>query len=94
MTTLPVAPAYRDAIKAAILLQLLLTLFMLLLLDGGYTAGIGACVMGGFWIGVAAIIFRRPRNPTPLDLFYVRWGYVPLLVLTVIIAPVIPRLHG
>jgi len=94
MITLPIAPAYRAAIKVAILLQVLLTLFIGLLLDGGYTAGIGACVMGGFWIGVAAVVFRRPRNPTPLDLLYVRWGYVPLLVLSVIIAPVIPRLCG
>jgi hypothetical protein len=94
MTTLPVAPQYRDAIRVAILLQVLLTLFMVLLLDGGYTARIGACAMGGFWIGVTAVMFRRPRNPSRLDLLYVRWGYLVLLVLSVIIAPLIPRIRG
>lgn len=94
MTTLPVSPAYRDAIKAAILLQFLVMLLLLLLLDGGYTARIGGCAMIGFWGGVAAIMFRRPRNPSRIDLLYVRWGYLALLVLSVIVAPAIPRLQG
>jgi hypothetical protein len=94
MTTLPVSSAYRDAIKVAILLQVPLTLLMFLLLDFGYTARIGACAMGGFWIGVTAVMFRRPRSPSRLDLLYVRWGYLVLLVLSVIVAPVIPRLGG
>jgi hypothetical protein len=84
MTTLPVAPAYRDAIKVAILLQVPLAVLLTLILDGGYSAGVGGCVMLGFWIGVGVVVFRRPRNPTPLDLFYVRWGYAPLLVLCVV----------
>lgn len=86
MTTLPVAPAYRNAIRAAVLLQLVLAVLMTLILDGGYTARIGGYVMGGFWIGVAMIMLRRPRAPTPLDLFYVRWGYLTLLVLSVALA--------
>lgn len=94
MIPLPVAPAYRGAIRDAILLQVLLTLLMLLLLDGGYTARIGACAMGGFWIGVTAVMFRRPRNPSRLDLLYVRWGYPVLLALSVIVAPWTPRLGG
>ena len=86
MTTLPVASAYRDAIKVAIFLQVPLAVLLSLMLDFGFSARIGACVMAGFWIGVGLVMFRRPRNPTPLDLLYVRWGYAPLLVVSVVAA--------
>jgi len=79
MTTLPLSPAYRGAVWAALGLQAALTLLLLLVLDGGATARVGACAMAGFWAGAAVVMVRRPMSPGPVDLWYVRWGYVPLL---------------
>jgi hypothetical protein len=53
------------------------TLLLLSLLDGGTLARVGGAAMIGFWTGVAFIMFRRPRNPSLLDLLYVRWATSP-----------------
>jgi hypothetical protein len=94
MTTLPVSSAYRNAIKVAIVLQALATLLLLSLLDGGTLAKIGGAAVVGFWIGVAAVMIRRPRNPTPLDLLYVRWGYIAMLIVGIACTPFIGALRG
>lgn len=86
MTVLPLAPAYRDAVKVALALQVPVALLLVLMLDGGVAAKIGGGVMAGFWIGAAAIMVRRPKEPKPLDLLYVKWGYAPLLLLGFAIA--------
>jgi hypothetical protein len=94
MTTRPLSPAYRDAIKVAIVLQTLATLLLLSLLDGGTLAKIGGAAIAGFWIGVAAIMFRRPRNPSSLDLLYVRWGYIAMLIVGIACGPFMGALRG
>jgi hypothetical protein len=86
MTPLPLAPAYRGAVKVALALQVPIAILLLLMLDGGFSARIGGCVMAGFWIGAAVIMVRRPKEPKPLDLLYVKWGYAPLLLLGLAIA--------
>src|SRR4051794_2439961 len=79
MMTLPLSPAYRQAVKVAIVLQILVTLILLRILDGGMLARVGGGAMVGFWIGVAVVMLRRPLNPSRLDLLYVRWGYIAML---------------
>jgi len=86
MTTLPIDLSYRDAFRTAIVVQLLLTVVLALTLDGGRVAAAGGCAMTGFWIGVAIVVPRRPRVPRVADLLYVRWGYIPLLILGTAIA--------
>lgn len=65
----------------ALLLQICATALLLMILDGGLLAKVGAAVMVGFWLGVAMLMFRRPLNPSSLDLLYVRWGYIALLLI-------------
>jgi hypothetical protein len=89
MTTLPLSDAYRAAIRTSIVLQVLLTLLMLSLLDGGFIAKVGGYSMAGFWSGVAITMLRRPRDPRPTDLFYIRWGYPFMLMVGIVVALVV-----
>jgi hypothetical protein len=86
MSALPLAPAYDRAIKRSLILQILTTIVLLTILDGGQLARAGGAAMLAFWIGVAVIMLRRPQTPSPLDLLYVRWGYLPLLAVAVALA--------
>jgi hypothetical protein len=86
MTTIPIAPSYRNAFRTAVVVQLLLTVFLLSILDGGKIAAAGGCAMIGFWLGVLIVVMRRPHSPRVVDLLYIRWGYIPLLVAAVTIA--------
>lgn len=86
MIALRLPTAYRDSVKLALTLQVPATLLLSLVLDDGTMARVGACVLAGFWIGAAVVMLRRPQDPRPLDLLYVKWGYAPLLLLGLAIA--------
>jgi len=94
MTTLPLSPAYRQAVKVAIVLQVIATLFLLTILDEGMLAKVGGAAMIGFWIGAAVVMLRRPRNPSSLDLLYVRWGYIAMLIVGIACMPSMGALRG
>ncbi len=94
MTALPLSPDYRSAVKVALLLQVLATLFLLMLLDGGTLAKAGGAAMLGFWVGVAVIMLRRPNAPRAMDLLYVRWGYLPMLAVGIALSPYMGVLRG
>jgi hypothetical protein len=94
MAPLPLAPAYREAIKVAVVLQVLLTLVLLTVVDGGRLAKVPACAMAGFWVGAAVVMMRRPRAPRPLDLAYIRWGYIAALAAGVAIGSVLTEVRG
>lgn len=87
MTTQSLAPEYREAVKVALVLQAGTTLFLLTILDGGTLAKVGAAAMAGFWIGAAAVMARRPRNPSAIDLLYVRWGFLAMLIVGIACMP-------
>jgi hypothetical protein len=91
MTTVPLADAYRDAIRDSLLIQLVVAILLMLLLDGGRLAMVGGCAMAGFWIGAAIVMWRRPRSPRALDLLFIRWGFVPILVAAFAIGAAINR---
>lgn len=76
------SPKYHSDVKHAIILQLVVGLLLLLLLDGGAMARLGGLVMVGFWIGTMVIMGLRPKAPTSADIRYIKWGYLPLLLLT------------
>jgi hypothetical protein len=94
MTALPLAPAYREAVKVALVFQVIATLVLLMILDGGTLARAGGAAMAGFWLGVAAAMLRRPTSPTAGDLLYVRWGYPVLLAIGVALSPFMGVLRG
>jgi hypothetical protein len=86
MTTVPIAASYVSALRTAIVLQLVLMFMLMLILDGGKIASAGGCAIIGFWVGATWVIMRRRMNPGRADLLYVRWGYLPLLAISVLIA--------
>jgi hypothetical protein len=94
MTTLPFSPAYRQAVKVALALQVGTTLVLLAILDGGTLAKAGGAAMVGFWVGVAVVMLRRPKMPSALDLLYVRWGYLTLLAVAIALSPFMGALRG
>jgi hypothetical protein len=94
MTTLPLSPAYRAAVRVALALQVPATVLLALVLDGGSLAKVGGAAMAGFWVGAAIVMMRRPREPSALDLWYVRWGYGPMLGVGLACSPFIGVLRG
>ena len=95
MTTLPLSPAYREAVKVALVLQVIATLFLLTILDGGTLAKVGGAAMLGFWIGVAVRDGSSPaKSRSTLDLLYVRWGFVAMLVVGIACMPFMGALRG
>ena len=83
MTTLPISPAYQRPVWTAVVFQVFTQVLFMLMVDGGLMASVGLCTMTAFWAGAVAIMWRRARQPTRLDLLYVRWGYVPLLLIAI-----------
>ncbi|MBI3852576.1 MAG: hypothetical protein HY298_20150 [Verrucomicrobia bacterium] len=86
MITLPIASSYRRAIFDALILQGFLSIFAMLVLDGGRIAHTTGIAVLAFWAGAALIIFHRPRSPTEWDLFLIRFGFLSLLVVTFALA--------
>jgi hypothetical protein len=39
-------------------------------------------------------MLRRPRNPSTLDLLYVRWGYIGMLIVGIACMPFMGALRG
>lgn len=78
----------------ALVLQVIVTLLLLMMLDGGTLAKVGGAAMVGFWSGVAVVMLRRPKSPSSLDLFYIRWGYIGMLLVGVTCMPFMGVLRG
>lgn len=64
------------------------------LLDGGMLAQICWMALVPYWAGVLLLVWRRPRQPTRLDLALVRIGYLPLIIITMFLVPLIWHLRG
>ena len=75
---------YRRAIRDTLIVQVILVVFFGLLLDGGFMGGRAILSVIAFWIVTAIIIVRRPKTPTKIDLFFIRCGYVFVLVATLL----------
>ncbi len=86
MTALPLSPAYREAVKVSLILQAAVFALVATIEDWDLPRVV-ACSMIGFWLGVAVIMTRRPRTPGRLDLFFIRWGFVPMLALGLTLMP-------
>ncbi|HEU5117943.1 MAG TPA: hypothetical protein VFT74_15055 [Isosphaeraceae bacterium] len=82
-TILALSDQYRRAIFFTLLgQQVPLAFLSLLMLDLGQSARICGIAMIGFWTAAALIMARRPDTPGASDLFFLRWGFVPVLLLT------------
>ena len=82
---LPISLAYRKPIFEALVLQGIVAVLSLMILDGGTTARICGIALLGFWGGTAVLILRRPIAPTTFDLAFVRFGYLPVVLLAILL---------
>lgn len=85
-TAVSLSSRYRGAVYLALLQQVPCGLLCLLLLDGGRTARVCGIAVLGFWAAAAVIMVSRPESPKWSDLVFLRWGFFPLLALTVLVA--------
>ena len=77
---------YDRALRVALGLQIPIALVSMLVLDLGRTARVCGIAMLGFWLAAALIAARRPWTPTPADLRFWRWGFIPCFVLALVCA--------
>ncbi len=75
-----ISDSYRGPLWRALGVQALIALLSVLVLDGGDTAKLSGVALIAFWVSVFVIILRRPRNPTQVDLWLIRWGFLPLVI--------------
>ena len=83
-----------SALKFGIALQLCLLVLTALVLDGGQLFRLCSVAATGYWLGVAMIVVRRKTTPTRLDLYFIRYGNLVLLVLVPLIADVVYGIIG
>ena len=85
---------FRKAMVVATSLQIPLTLMFAPLTDCGQLFQFWLVALAAFWTGYALIKWKRPENPTKLDLIYIRWGIVPLMIVAPAITIGIWKLRG
>ena len=76
-----ISPSYKKPIIMALTVQVLVALLSGLILDGGTVARICGIALVAYWGGVAVLIWRRPQNPTKVDLALIQLGYFLVIVL-------------
>ena len=83
-----------DAILFSLVQQAIIILLSAMILDGGNL--LQACLYGiaAFWIGVGVIWFRRRVAVTRTDVFLIRWGALPLCVISFFVTGLIWRQRG
>ncbi len=78
--------AYGPAMKFTVAVQLVLLLLSGMILDLGYTSRIVAIAMLAFWASVLILVMRNPRTASKWDLVYICAGFLPILVVTWLVA--------
>lgn len=76
------SPKYSRSLGRGTVVVLLLVVMSGQVLDGGLTAQIALIALLGYLGGVAVLATRRPQTPTATDLWFIRWGFVPLWLAT------------
>ncbi len=51
-------------------------MFAALLLDGGNVFRTCKVAAIAYWVGVLFVIVRRRRNPTPIDIVWIKYGFL------------------
>lgn len=91
--TLPrIAGSCREAIKAAVVQQLIFLILTALLLDGGRSFRACSITAIVHWIMIAIILVCRPVHPTQIDNLLIKYGFLPLALLIGQMAPFVHRL--
>jgi hypothetical protein len=75
-----------SAIKVGAIVQLVLLVLTALVLDGGQLNRLCVVAIIGYWVGVAVVMIRRRTSPTRVDLLFLRYGPLGLMILIPAIA--------
>lgn len=95
MSSAPViSPLYRTPVQLAIALQAIILVLSSAVLDFGETRRFCGITLVAFWVGTALIVRRRRFSPTPVDLNYIRGGYLALLLVAIPVITSVWRLRG
>jgi|SRR5437868_1774438 hypothetical protein len=92
--SLSISSNYLKPVFEAVALQALLGLFSMMNLDGGETARICGIALVAFWGGVSVLIWRDPQAPTRADIGFIRFGYLPVVVLAFVLVHFICHVRG
>ncbi len=68
----------RSAFKTAAGVHVILIVLTALMLDFGRSNQFCIVAMIGYWLGTLFILLRRRKAPTRLDLWFIRYGVIPL----------------
>ena len=67
---------YKSPIRDALVVSISLLIFSGLLLDMGITSWLFSRAFVVLWATTAVIVIRRPKTPTKIDVFFIRWGFL------------------
>ena len=67
-------------------IQAFFLVFSSLILDCGYTTRIVAIAVLAFWAAALMVILRSPHAAKEVDFIYIRAGFLPILVVTYLVA--------
>lgn len=87
-------PKLKDAVKFSFALQIPLMLLAGLATDGGMIGQICLFAFVGFNSYLLSVLIFRPHSPTKFDLFLVRVGFLPSIILAGYLANYIWDLRG
>ncbi len=80
---------YGPPMKTALLFQGIFLILAALVLDMGETWNATLVAMLAYWMPAGLIMARRLDRPTRIDLFFVRWGFLVIWLVTMVIGPVV-----
>ncbi len=80
-----VSPMYDRVVRQSLGGQLIAACLAGLLLDGGVMARVVGVALLGFWLSVGILMIRRPLQPGKVDLTFIRWGFLPVLLVAVLV---------
>ena len=66
---------YWLALQVSLVFQVVFMLLAGMILDGGQCAQWCAVSLAAYWGGLIVILLRRPKTPTRIDLFLIRWSF-------------------
>lgn len=72
----PLSAEYGRALKTSLIQQLVIVVPSVLMLDGGLMGHIAILALLAYWMSLPMILCRRPADPTPGDLSFVRYGFL------------------
>jgi hypothetical protein len=86
------SPAERfQAFRFSLFQQVPCAILTALMLDGGRMVRICLMAMLAYWAAVAWLLVRRPIRKGTTDLVFVRWGFLPIFVASLMLAAFLKR---